>query len=149
MIISTHTNWVQTDIHVTPAGRSFKWLNTYKAIQVSVAPASGGGICIYVHVGPGTGDDGPGCSFRRPRANGLEVLPVLVGFGVLGGAGANIARAEVRFSDGRSATAPLRDGVIFYVVQRRNYAAGHRPVELVGRDSSGHVVARKRLPFGR
>jgi hypothetical protein len=32
-------------------------------------------------------------------------------------------------------------------VPRANYAAGHRPKELVGRDANGRIVARTPLPY--
>jgi hypothetical protein len=161
IILSTHTGWVQADIHVRPSGKSFTWLKTHELLQVSISPSNRGGRCIYVHV-DSQNDDGPGCSFSRSRPNQLQAIPYPVGWvrqkprpgwveglTVLGEAGRNVTRVGVHFSDGTSAPATLREGVIFYIVPRRNFATGHRPVELVGRDASGQVVARKRLPFAR
>jgi hypothetical protein len=158
VFVSTRMGWVQGQIRVTPAGRTFRWLYTSKPLRVAVSPNNKGGVCIYVHVDR-RGLEEPHC-ISALRANEVKAYPSTVGWvrsrhgpswvegeAVLGAAGANISHVQVRFSDGRSAPAPLREGAIFYLIPRPNYAAGHRPVELVGRDASGHNVARKRLPF--
>jgi hypothetical protein len=68
---------------------------------------------------------------------------------LLGQVGSDIARADVRFSDGSSAPMTVRDRVLFYYVPREHFRAGVRPAEVVARDSNGRIVARKRLPFIR
>ena len=39
---------------------------------------------------------------------------------------------------------PLVDHLTLYQVARRDFAAGRRPIALVGRDASGKVIARRR-----
>jgi hypothetical protein len=68
---------------------------------------------------------------------------------LLGQVGADVVRADVRFSDGSTAPMTVRDRVLFYYVPRAHFRAGHRPAEVVARDANGQIVARKRLPFIR
>jgi hypothetical protein len=159
VLISTYTGWTQAVLRITNGKKSFEWRDTHQRLYVAVAPATNGGRCLYVYVGRYQLDPSPGCGFPRPRANEIQIVPIPVGWAanrqfmsilvLLGQAGANIARTDVRFSDGRSARARLRRGVVFYQVRRLEYRAGHRPVEVVARDANGHVLARKHLPFVR
>jgi hypothetical protein len=157
IFVSTEVGWVQADIRITPAGRSFTWLNTHHPLKVSATRSSRGGVCTYVVVDLRTSGE-PRCF--GPKANEIQAIPVTVGWvmkrhaptwvqaeGITGAAGTNIARVDVRFSDGRTATAQFYRGAIFYLIPRANYAAGHRPIELLGRDANGRIVARKRLPY--
>jgi hypothetical protein len=155
IIISTHTGWARAAIK----NLAFKWIHTNEPLHVAVAPAGQGTRCIYAYVTPP--NVGPYCGWPRMRQNELQVLPRPVGWTsaskrtwvtvlvLIGQGGSNIAHADVRFSDGNSAPMTLRRGVIFYKVLRENFSAGHRPAQVIGRDASGRVVARTRLPFVR
>jgi hypothetical protein len=160
VIISTYTSWARTGLTYRPQGpATYKWRQTHEPLQLTVAPDTTGGWCIHIRVGPHLSDEFLGCGFPRPRVAELHVVPVPLGWSarrtfrsilvLFGAAGANIARVDVQFSDGRAAPATLREGIVFYVVRRPEFRAGHRPVEVVALDASGHVVARKHLPFVR
>jgi hypothetical protein len=140
------------------------WLNVNERVRVAVAPAWKRRRCIYAYVKPPSADEvDRQCSWPRPRARELQVFPNSLGWTavsssrriwvtvlvVIGQAGADIAHANVRFSDGSSVPMTVQDGVIFFLVPRENFSAGHRPAEVVARDATGHVVARKRLPYVR
>jgi hypothetical protein len=155
VIVSTQIEWAR-------AGST--WLNVHERLSVAVAPAWKRRRCIYAYVTPPSANDvDRQCSWPRPGVRELQVFPNPVGWTavsssrrvwvtvlvVIGQVGADIARANVRFSDGSSAPMTVREGVIFYLVPRENFSAGHRPAEVVARDASGHVVARKRLPYVR
>jgi hypothetical protein len=157
VFVTQPMGWIQTDIRVTPAGRTFKWLDSSHRVRVSATRSNKGGACIYVDVDPRALPD-PRCLGAKP--NEIHAFPTPVGWtmsrhraswgegeAVLGAAGRNISRVDVRFSDGRSAPAHVYGRAIFYLVPRANYAAGHRPKELVGRDANGRIVARTPLPY--
>jgi hypothetical protein len=160
VVISTYTGWARTGLTYRPQGPpAYKWRQTHQPLKLAVAPDTTGGWCIHIRVGPHLLDQGLGCGYPRPRVDELHVVPVPLGWSarrtfmstlvLFGEAGANIARVDVQFSDGRIAPATLREGMVFYVVRRPEFRAGHRPVEVVGRDARGYIVARKRLPFVR
>jgi hypothetical protein len=155
VIISTHTGWART---------GSTWVYTHELLRVAIARDNNRMRCIYPYAkAPSANDAEVSCGWPDPRANEVQVVSRAVGWTrvsgsrrtwvsvlvLLGQAGANVAHAEVRFSDGRTAPTTLRQGVIFYQVPRENFRAGHRPAQVIGRDASGHVVARKRLPFVR
>jgi hypothetical protein len=94
-----------------------------------------------------------GCGIDPPGRRELGVGPMQFG-GAPGGVqlltgrvGADIARLEVRYQDGRVRDALLKDGWALYAVARRDYAAGRRPAEIVGLDAAGKQVATVRLPW--
>jgi hypothetical protein len=157
VIASTQTGWA-VEIH---RGAASRWFRTNDRLRIAVAPAAGSGRrCIYAYVTDPT-VFGYECTWHRPGTTELQVRPQSVGWTLesrphwvtvlvlIGQVGSDIARVTVRFSDGSSAPMALRQGVIFYHVTRRHFAAGRRPTEIVARDASGHIVARKRLPFVR
>jgi hypothetical protein len=159
VFVSRPVGWAQVNVHVTPAGRRFTWIKTRHEVQVSMRPSTTHGVCIYVDADPGRLLDpiclstarneihaipgGVGWTMSRHRASWAEAESIV------GAAGKNVARVDVRFSDGRTAPAQLYKGAIFYLIPRANYAPGHRPAELVGRDAHGRIVARMRLWYTR
>ena len=62
-----------------------------------------------------------------------------------GAVGREIDRLELRFEDGRLERLPLADQHTLYQVDARDFAAGRRPIELIGKDSRGGVVATAEL----
>ena len=140
------------------------WVSVDGRLHVAIAPAWKRRRCIYAYVArPSANDVDRQCSWPGLRARQLQVFPIPVGWTsivdsrrtwvtvlvLLGQVGADIVRADVRFSDGSSAPMTVRDRVLFYHVPRARFGAGHRPAEVVARDASGQIVARKRLPFIR
>lgn len=140
------------------------WVGVDGRLRVAVAPAWKRRRCIYAYVTrPSANDVDHQCSWPGLRARQLQVFPTPVGWTsivdsrrtwvtvlvLLGQVGADIVRADVRFSDGSTALMTVRDRVLFYYVPRKHFRAGHRPAEVVARDANGQIVARKRLPFIR
>jgi len=121
-------------------------------IVLEVARASDGGTCMIVR-----SDKTPtnrGCSVATPGPREIAVAPMQFGGAptgvqlLVGPVGADIAQLRVRFQDRRRDEVPLSEGWALYEVIRANYAEGRRPVELIGLDASGQVIATKRLPWG-
>ena len=104
--------------------------------------------CTVLETPGGTGS-GCGQAARRPRE--IAVFPNQIGSapkGMLllwGDVGADVARLELRFEDGRVERLPLVRGWTLYQVAPADFAAGRRPVEVVGRDAAGEVVGRNGL----
>jgi hypothetical protein len=158
VFVSMPMGWVQTHVRVTPAGRTFKWVHASHRVHVSATRTNRGGACIYVDVDPRALSDSR-CFVAK--AGEIEAFPTPVGWtmsrhgpswaegeAVIGATGRNISRVDVRFTDGRTASAHVYERAFFYLVPRANYAPGHRPAQLVGRDAHGRVVRRVPLPYG-
>jgi hypothetical protein len=117
-------------------------------IRLSLARSSTGGRCVYVSSGKKRSF---GCDGFEHGAIG--VAPMQLGGApggiqlLVGPLSPKIARLDVRYEDGRVARMPLRAGWTLYEVVRADYVKGRRPAVLVGRDRSGKVIARKRLPW--
>jgi hypothetical protein len=157
VFVTQPMGWVHTDVRVTPAGGTFRWVHSNHPVRVSATRSNKGGACIYVEVDTRALPD-PRCFVARP--NEIQAFPTPVGWtmsrhraswaegeAVIGATGRNISRLDVRFSDGRTAPAHVYKRAFFFLVPRANYAAGHRPAELVGRDGGGRIVARAHLPY--
>ena len=123
-----------------------------EVIVLEVARASDGGNCMIVR--SDTTPTNRGCAVPTPEPREIAVAPMQFGGAptgvqlLVGPVGAEIATLTVGFEDGRMEEMPIEDGWVLYEVARRDYAVGRRPVELVGRDSSGKEIASKRLPWG-
>jgi hypothetical protein len=124
-----------------------------EVVALEVARATNGGSCMIVR-----SDEKPanrGCGIRPPGPREIAVAPMQFGGAspvgiqlLVGPVGAEIARLRVRFQDGRVDELPLRERWTLYEVVRADYEPGRRPVELVGLDAAGKVVATERLPWG-
>lgn len=120
--------------------------DTGRTIRLSLARSSTGGTCVYVRAGK---DVAGGCG---PYPGGkIRVSPMALG-GASGGTlllvgpvAPDVRRLELRYEDGRRARMPIREGHTLYDVVRADYRAGRRPEVVVGRDSSGRIVAEQRL----
>jgi hypothetical protein len=120
-------------------------------VRLLVARASDGGYCQIVR-----SDRTPTnrtCSVALPKAREIGVAGMNFGGapgGILllvGPVGADIAKLELRYQNGRVATIPLSDGWALYEVESADYAEGRRPEILIGRDVSGREIASQRLPW--
>jgi hypothetical protein len=96
----------------------------------------------------GTGSD---CGGPRPAPRDIWVAPNQIGAapkGMLllwGEVGSEIERLELRFEDGRVEPLPLVQRFTLYQVAPEDFAAGRRPIVLVGRDGDGEVVGERKL----
>lgn len=120
-------------------------------ISLLVGRASDGGYCQIVR-----SDRTPtnrSCSIALPNRDEIGVSAMNFGGapgGVLllvGPAGSDIATLEVRYQDGRTATAHLSEHWVLYEVDPSDYVQGRRPELLVARDASGNEIASERLPW--
>jgi hypothetical protein len=120
-------------------------------VRLLVADASDGGYCQIVrseHLPPNRG-----CSHPRLVENEIGVDAMNYGGapdGILllvGQVGAGIASLELEYQDGRRANVPLHRGWALYEIDRRDYAEGRRPTELIGRDRTELQVRSKRMPW--
>ena len=124
-----------------------------ETVTLEVARASDGGYCMIVR-SPKTPTN-RGCSVPAPRAREIGVTPMQFGGApdgiqlLVGPVGADVARLQVRYQDGRLAEIPLSDGWALYEVEPRDYVVGRRPAELIARDRAGAVVTSERLPWVR
>jgi hypothetical protein len=97
------------------------------------------------------GGTSSGCGGRALRPREIPIGTTQIGAaprGMLllwGEVGRAIARLELRFEDGRVERLPLVRQYTLYQVAPRDFAAGRRPVELVGRNAAGKVVGRRSL----
>jgi len=97
------------------------------------------------------GGTGTSCGGRSPGAREISVGPNQIGAapdGMLllwGEIGSEIETLEVRFQDGRVERLPLVEHFTLYQVARDDFVHGRRPIELVGRNEEGGVVARRPL----
>lgn len=114
-------------------------------VQVYVAPAANGdGFCILVAVdatlggggcsGPAAGASIPYLAFRATEFG--DVIPIV------GRRTEAQHSIDVRFEDGGIRAASTRGEWWVYVVGGNETQPGHRPVELVARDSDGHEIAQ-------
>lgn len=99
----------------------------------------------------GPGGTSAGCGGGPPGPREIPIGPTQIGTaprGMLllwGEVGRAITRLELHFEDGRVERLPLVEQFTLYQVDPRDFAAGRRPVALIGRDESGEVVAKRKL----
>jgi hypothetical protein len=120
--------------------------DTGRTIRLSLARSSTGGTCVYGRSGK---DMAGGCG---PYPGGkIRVSPMALGGApggtllLVGPVAPDVRRLELRYEDGRFARMPIREGHTLYEVVRADYREGRRPEVIVGRDSSGRIVAEQRL----
>jgi hypothetical protein len=132
---------------------SIRTLRTHRMIVLRVWPASTGrGVTLRT-----PGGVSRGCCGRPPKRTEISVHPEQIGRlprpGILllwGGIGANIKTLQLRFEDKTHVPVPIQNHYSLYQVNPHNVIPGHRPVELIGRDDTGRVVATQRVePFPR
>lgn len=120
---------------------------TRKPIRLSVTRYAGGETCATLTTPGGVGH---GCG-RAPLPRTLpisvtQIGPVPKGLVLLAGeVGSGIATVDIRFEDGRRERLDVHDRLILYQVARSDVVPGRRPVELIGRDVAGAIVARRSL----
>ena len=108
-----------------------------------------GGERCRVLVSPG--GTGSSCGGRPPQPNEVFVGPNQIGAaptGMLllwGEVGSDIRALELRFEDGRVEQLPLAKQFALYQVDPADFAAGRRPISLVGRDQNGKVAGERKL----
>jgi hypothetical protein len=120
-------------------------------VTLLVARASDGSYCVIVRSDRTPTNSGCWLTPPKPREIGVSAM----NFGgapggillLVGAVGSQIARLELRYQDGRLATVPLHDRWALYEVAPADYVEGRRPQTLVGRDSAGHEIASRRLPW--
>jgi hypothetical protein len=66
---------------------------------------------------------------------------------LVGPAGSDIAKLELRYQNRRVVNVPLSEGWALYEVESADYVNGRRPEILIGRDASGREIASQRLPW--
>lgn len=124
---------------------------TGKPIQLYLLDhvADRGGQRCQVLVTPG--GTSSGCGGRALKPTEVSVHPNQIGTspdGMLllwGEVGSEIARLELHFEDGRIEQLPLAKRFALYQVDPADFAAGRRPLRLVGRDRSGTAVGERKL----
>jgi hypothetical protein len=120
---------------------------TGKPVRLYVIEREGKRCTVLVSPG-GTGTS---CGGRGPTAREIAVAPNQIGAapdGMLllwGEAGSAITELVLRFEDGRVEDLPLRRHFTLYQVDPRDFAAGRRPVAVVGKGASGEVIAEREL----
>jgi hypothetical protein len=120
-------------------------------ISLEVASASNGGYCMTVR----SDRRRPNSSCSIPLPKPREIAISAMNFGgapggvllLVGPAGSEIARLELRYEDGRLVLVPVSEGWALFEIKQADYAQGHRPDLLIGRDKSGRVVASEHLPW--
>jgi len=115
-----------------------------------VAPARGGGICMWWNQSSGCSNVGR--SVGKNSAKPQEQPALLVGFAgggshvsLEGHVGRHVARVEARFQDGERIELEPREGYLLWPIPSRHYPLGHRLKELVALDASGRAIARQRI----
>jgi hypothetical protein len=127
---------------------TLRLLGSHRAVVLRVWPGPGGIRCITLLTPGGTSK---GCGARPVKPDQLDVAPAQIGaaphgFMLLWGAvGGKIKTVHLRFQDGRQIRLEIHHGYVLYQVNPRNFAAGHRPITLVGTDSTGQTIATHRL----
>lgn len=120
---------------------------TGKPIKLYVVERDGERCRVLVSPG-GTGS---GCGGRSPGAAEVAVHPNQIGAapgGMLllwGEVGSDIAQLELHFEAGRIEQLALVKQFALYQVDPADFAAGRRPLRLVGRDKNGSVVGERKL----
>jgi len=61
--------------------------------------------------------------------------------------GRTIHTLELRFQDGTQIRLAIHHGYVLYQVAPHNFISGHRPTELIARDTQGHIVKTRRFAF--
>jgi hypothetical protein len=124
---------------------------TGKPIQLYVLDhvADRGGQRCEVLVTPG--GTSTGCGGRSIGPTEVWVSPNQIGTspnGMLllwGEVGSQISRLELHFEDGRIEQLPLMKQFALYQVDPADFAAGRRPLRLLGRDQNGKAVGERKL----
>jgi hypothetical protein len=133
----------------TPTGpartlATIRLLGSHRAVVLRVWPSQGGIQCTTLLTPGGTSK---GCPRRKARPDQIAVAPTQIGaaphgFLLLWGAvGAKIKTLHLIFQDGTRVRLPIHDGYVLYQVNPRNFVPGHRPIKLIGSDSTGHAIA--------
>jgi hypothetical protein len=102
-----------------------------------------------IELAPGhrlTGAVATGCGTRPLGPTSLDIGPGQFGAapdGLLllwGPVGTEIRSLEILFQDGTHVHIPIHEGYILYQINPKNYASGHRPTKLVGRNDARQIV---------
>jgi hypothetical protein len=124
-------------------------VRTHRPIVLRVAPSAHGTRCTILITPGGTSR---GCGGRPPETREMSISTEQIGsarsHGMLlfwGSVGSGIETVELRFEDGTRVALPIHEGFVLYQVKPANFVSGRRPIELVGRDRSRHIVATRRL----
>jgi hypothetical protein len=123
-----------------------------ETVTLEVARSSDGGNCMIVRSDKTRTNRS--CAVPTPKASEIGVVAMQYGGAptgiqlLVGPVGVRIERLTVRYQDGRVNEVPLNEGWALYEIVRADYEVGRRPVELVGLDGAGEVVASERLPWG-
>jgi hypothetical protein len=108
-----------------------------------------GGKRCRVLVSPG--GTGTGCGGRGARPTEVGVHPNRIGAApdgmvLLGGqVGSEVSRLDLHFEDDRVERLPLSEQFALYQVDPADFAAGRRPLRLIGRDEDGKAIGEQRL----
>lgn len=124
-------------------------VRTHRPIVLRVWPAPNGARGTTLITPGGTER---GCCGRPPEQSELSISPDQIGsassHGMLilwGSVGSRIETVELRFEGGTRIDLPIHEGFVLYQIKPANFVSGRRPIELIGRDRSGHVVTTRRL----
>ncbi|MDQ1462196.1 MAG: hypothetical protein QOI08_3680 [Actinomycetota bacterium] len=130
---------------------TLRTIGKHRLLAEKTAPGSNGTICSELVTPSGTGG---GCN-RPIGPTGLDIGPTQIGtaphgwFLLDGPVGAKIHSLELRFEDGTHIAIPIQHGYILYQVNPQNFVSGHRPTELIARNTAGHIVNTRRFGFLR
>jgi hypothetical protein len=129
---------------------TLRTIGKHRLLVLKAGPGPNGTVCRSLVTPSGTS---MGCG-RAPKANSVgNVGPTQIGkapngwFLLDGRVGSNVRSLELRFQDGKHIAIPIHHGHILFQVNPRNFVSGHRPTELVARNSSGRVVDVRRFGF--
>jgi hypothetical protein len=128
---------------------TLRTIGKHRLLTEKTAPGSNGTVCHELVTPSGTGS---GCN-RPIRPTDLDIGPTQIGtaphgwFLLDGPVGAKIHSLHLNFEDGTHIAIPIQHGYILYQVNPQNFISGHRPTELIARNTAGHIVNTRRFGF--
>jgi hypothetical protein len=128
---------------------TLRTIGTHRLLVAKIGPGPNGTICQELVTPSGTGR---GCNTPIGPTD-IDVGPTQIGkaphgwFLLDGLVGRKIHTLELRFQDGTHIPLAIHEGYVLYQVAPHNFISGHRPAELVARDTRGHVVKTRRFAF--
>lgn len=119
-----------------------------RPLRLALQRTERGGTCVITLAGGGGSTT---CRERGgPRvSHGISVHPTLSGKMIYlsGSVGPEVATLTLEYQDGETVDLPVTERFVLYDIDRSHFAAGRRPIRLVGRDRDGAEVARE--PVGQ
>jgi hypothetical protein len=128
---------------------TLRTIGTHRLLVAKIGPGPNGTICQELVTPSGTGR---GCN-KPIGSTEIDLGPTQIGtaphgwFLLDGLVGRKIHTLELRFQDGTHVALPIHQGYVLYQVAPHNFVSGHRPTELIARNTQGHIVKTRRFAF--